>query len=264
MPRKQPKTELTPEEELVLAHGLEGAEVEDDSPYVNPAGGGGEAAAPAMWDPKWSDFVRSKFTDDEVDDEGNPFVHGLRRVTRQLIGPIINSEVKVVASPGVIPGSPYLSPAVAEHEVTVMHAYNDYGLDPFPVSCREVGSVIFLDGVRNTDTEFARFAIETASTRAEARALRKLLQLKKVIAAEERTLVPLEDGFAKGLITDSQKAVLTLMTRQLKIDLTKYINSGRDKYDGLDDVPYGKALSMIDHLHKYKADKNLIPKEIKL
>ena len=124
--------------------------------------------APAMTDPQWNDYVMSMFTDKEMYN-GNPLVNGLRRVAEVVLGPIVYSGPTQVFPPQ---------------------------RDDHHGRATVVFTVEFQNGMRfsevadcwegNTDDMFCAYAIATASTRAEGRALRKALRIKAV-AAEEMT-----------------------------------------------------------------------------
>ena len=115
--------------------------------------------APQMTDPEWNEYVMSMFTDKEMYN-GNPLVNGLRRVAEVVLGPIVYSGPTQVFPPQ---------------------------RDDHHGRATVVFSVEFQNGMRfsevadcwegNTDDMFCAYAIATASTRAEGRALRKALSL---------------------------------------------------------------------------------------
>ena len=124
--------------------------------------------APDMLSPEWTDYVKTLFDESKTID-GNPLVHGLRRVAEQVLGPISFS------------GPTQVFPVQTEHGVgraTVVFTVRfANGLE-----CAEVAD----SWEGNTDDTFCAFAVAIASTRAEARALRKALKMRGV-AAEELT-----------------------------------------------------------------------------
>lgn len=90
--------------------------------------------------------------------------------------------------------------------------------------------------VNNTDPKFLPFALTTAETKAEARALRKALGIK-IYAVEELTsgdtaasvsAITTAD-WSKGPITDIQKKGIKNLADKLKIDVFKLINC---QFDG--------------------------------
>lgn len=124
--------------------------------------------SPDMLSPEWSDYVKTLFDPSEMID-GNPLVHGLRRVSEMVLGPILYS------------GPTQVFPVQSESGVgraTVLFSIRfRSGLEVTEVADSWEG---------NTDDTFCAFAVCIASTRAEARALRKALKMKGV-AAEELT-----------------------------------------------------------------------------
>ena len=123
---------------------------------------------PSITSPEWNEFVMSKFDESELID-GMPLAAGLRRVSEMLLGQIVSS------------GPTQVFPPKEDHA---------------PGRATVVWKVEFLNGMSfsdvadcwegNTDDMFCAYAVATAATRAEARALRKALRLR-VVAAEEVT-----------------------------------------------------------------------------
>ena len=136
----------------------------------------------------WNEYVLSHFGPDELAD-GNPTVDGLRRVSGLLLGPIISGVAKVIQSPN--PQND--NRCVVEYTCTIMCGESlltqTSVADCYPGNC---------------DHRFAVYSSAIAETRAEGRSLRKLLKLRKVIAAEEAGLVPLEETGVNGKITPTQ------------------------------------------------------------
>jgi hypothetical protein len=206
-----------------------------------------EKVIPLMSDPDWSEYVMKQFEEDEMMD-GNPTVDGLRRVTHKLIGKIVSSRCNVVSAP--IPNNDWS--ATVEHEVVIK---SDEGL----LSFRETADVTIM----NCEPEFRRFATSTASTRAEARALRKALMLRKVIAAEEVTVVPPETADNPGKIVQSQITFITQLCKRNDINMNKYINMGTHKYANISDVPYSVAVKMVGVLSDLQRNPDKIKDSIK-
>lgn len=132
-----------------------------------------EVDAPSITDPSWNDYVMTLFTEEELMEENGkkfPFVHGLRRVAELVLGDIIFSgPIQVFPSLEVdAPGR-----ATVLYKVEFQHA----------TFC-EVADSWF----GNTDANFLPFTVAMASTRAEARTLRKALKLRNA-AAEELTKI---------------------------------------------------------------------------
>jgi hypothetical protein len=220
-------------------------------------------AEPDMASPEWSEFALSHFTRAEKDQEGNPRVAGLRRVTRLLLGPILVSRAKVVQSPGFGTGANGATtpvvPAVVEHTIRLLMCRVPGGEAAYEVEYTEAADVYF----GNTDPMFAVHATATASTKAEARALRKLLGLTGVIAAEEVTRVPLEEASVKGFITPTQINFLRILCQRNDINLDRYINGGKIKFESVERVPFNLAQKMVQYLSECQNDNNKIRPEWK-
>ncbi len=245
---------------------LSGAEVEDEEVgcKVDP-----REVQPSMSDPRWSDYVLSQFTDEETDDEGHPYVHGLRRVARLLIGPVLKSYPITKQCPTFVPGPDgttlqgadgrtVLQPAVVEHRLVMLNCIREEGASPFEVEVGDVADVYF----GNCEPFFARFPTAVASTRAEARCYRKLLLLRKV-SAEEVTRVPIEEASVDGFIVPSQISFLNILCQRTDIDAMKFINMGKTKYPSVDRVPHAVAIKMVEHLSGFQNDPGKIPESVR-
>lgn len=206
---------------------------------------------PSMDSKDWSDFALSKFEEDEMID-GNPTVDGLRRVARLLLGDIIESSSRSIQAPN--PNNGYS--ATVEHKIVIQ-------LTRDVITAREIVFTEIADvTTENTDPEFRRFASSTASTRAEARALRKALMLKRVVAAEEITEVPPIENYDEK-INSHQINFIDNICRRTKINVIKYVNSGAMRYEKIEDIPYGTAQKMLGVLSSYQRDPSKIPNDIK-
>jgi hypothetical protein len=204
---------------------------------------------PALTSPDWPDYVASLFAEGETDSDGNPFIHGLRRVTELAIGPIVKSVSKVVETPRESNGFR----ATVEHLVVIRFGDDDP---------REFGDAADVYS-GNTDPDYAQYPVATAATRAEGRALRKALKLRKT-AAEEISSVPAGEAGLDGFITLSQKKLIEKLCRELALDPAKLIAFGQFKYDNIAQVRYDSAKGMIEYLNKLFQDNDKIPAELKL
>lgn len=209
-----------------------------------------EPNIPDMTDPGWSEYVLSQFEQDELL-EGNPTVDGLRRVTTRLLGPIVESRSHVIQAPN--PAND--GRATVEHTIVIWWELDDRGdgIDKRRLfqDCADVYEL-------NTNLEYARYATATAATRAEGRALRKALQLKRVVAAEEISDNPVEKP---GKITRGQISFMNMMCHsdRLDINVIKLINMGKknaeDMYKSIEDVPYPTAVKMNQYLTECQTGK---------
>lgn len=129
-----------------------------------------ETGVPTYGSEGWDAYVMSQFKEDELID-GAPLCHGLRRVARNLLGDIIFSGPTSVDPPTDVNG---FGRATVVYQVTFI--WNDGSTRVFA----DVADVWH----GNTDDLFAVHPAAVASTRAEARALRKALAIRKVSADE--------------------------------------------------------------------------------
>lgn len=261
---------LTAEEEAALGTDFEAAEdLEDDRPapparkrkvVSAPADAG--PAEPRMTDPDWPAFVMRHFAEDELDREGNPLVHGLRRVARLLLGPILESRAIPVQAPQYVPGLEkvgVLQPTTVAYRVKILMCRDvPEGMGAYEVPFEDLADVYF----GNTDEDFARHPSASASTKAEARCYRKALQLRG-IAAEEKTVVPAFESAQDGLITHGQVNFLWRLCQRNDINLMKYVNLGKKKYETVYEVPSGTATAMIEHLSELQRDPTKVPAGVK-
>jgi hypothetical protein len=211
-----------------------------------------EEIVPDSSSPEWNTYVLGLFRENELF-EKNPKVNGLRRVVELLVGKIISSRAIVYQTPD--PQFATRTTATVAHEIQVLDS------DGQVLTYTEVS-----DAARfNTDDEYSLHLSAIASTRAEARALRKLLKIDAV-AAEELTRktvddIPLDDmkkedeedfEFDKKM-TLSQFNVLKLIAKRCDLNLVKYINSGSRTYTCFNDMPYNVvATKVIKHIQKFQ------------
>ena len=220
----------------------------------------GDSEMPSMLSADWHEYVISLFNDSELID-GNPLVAGLRRVAEIVLGPIRFS------------GPTQVFPVqTAEHHGRATVVF----------------TVEFENGMRysevadcwegNTDDMFCAYAVATASTRAEGRALRKALKIKGVAAEEitkkDTAKIVREISTAasksssdgdyddQARMSDAQYNFIDVKCRQLSVNgekLFKLIFS----VDNNRKVSKKIASDIIDKLNEYQRDKSLVPEEIK-
>jgi hypothetical protein len=214
-------------------------------PETDGLANGDEKPTPAMTDDGWTIYVLGLLRDDETFD-GAPNVDGLRRVTEVVLGEVIESVSEVAGVPSAANGGT----ATVVHTITI---FTDGNLKKF--------SGVADVNKENTDPEFARFASATAETRAEARAYRRALRLKKVCAAEEMTTVPVATISDDAKASDHQLVAIKFLCSKLNINAAKYLNSGESKYDTPREIPHKVAQKMLAHLNVLQQDKSKIKQE---
>ena len=210
---------------------------------------------PTMQDIGWENFVMTQFEGTELD-QGRPKVHGLRRVVRLLLGSIASSTAHIVQCPTMENGQR----ATVEYTVKVWQTKNlDRGDMPHMVEYTDVSDA-WNENVNGL--EFARHPSATASTRSEGRALRKLLNLSTP-AAEEIATIPMDEDALNGTVSEGQVTRIDLKCEELNINVMKFINSGKNKYVDIKDVPYVKAQAMCKRLGEFHRQQRDIPEMIK-
>ena len=215
------------------------------------------ADAPSMLSSEWHEFAMTLFDETELVD-GHPLVAGLRRVSELVLGPIVFS---------------------GPTQVFPVQRDDHHG------RATVVFTVEFSNGQRysevadswegNTDDMFCAFAVAIASTRAEARALRKALKIKGV-AAEELTKkdtakivrdISKQKASSDGdyddqsRMSDAQYNFIDIKCKQLNIDGQKLF---KDLFNADNNKKVSKkvASDIIDKLNDYQRDKKSIPEEI--
>lgn len=211
---------------------------------------------PSMLSTEWHDYAMTLFHESEMID-GHPLVAGLRRVAEVVLGPIVFS------------GPTQVFPVQRE---------DHHG------RATVIFTVEFANGIRyaevadswegNTDDMFCAFAVAIASTRAEARALRKALKIKGV-AAEELTKkdtakivrdISNTKQASEGeyddtsRMSDAQSNFIDIKCKQLNIDGKNLFS--QFKADSSKKVSKKVASEIIDKLNDFQRDKSSIPEDI--
>jgi hypothetical protein len=210
-----------------------------------------ESPRPRMTDPGWNDWVLDQLREDEKDPQGNPNVDGLRRLAEELLGPIIES----------VPGQHFEGATNSNSMRATVSHYVKIRWGNVLGDFRTFGAVADVYS-GNTDEEYARFAAATADTRAEARALRKALRLKKCVASEEITTLPVTEAGFDQYIVKSQERGIDKLCKQMDINILKFINSGAHTYKHFTHVRYTTAKQMLEQLNRYLRDMSRIPEEL--
>jgi hypothetical protein len=215
-----------------------------------------ESNAPSMLSAEWHDYAMGLFHESELVD-GHPLVAGLRRVAELVLGTIVFS------------GPTQVFPVQRE---------DHHGRATVVFSVKFANGVTYSEVADswegNTDDMFCAFAVAIASTRAEARALRKALKIKGV-AAEELTkkdtakivrAISATKASSEGeyddqsRMSDAQYNFIDVKCKQLNIDGQKLFK--QFNVDSGKKVSKKVASDIIDVLNDYQRDKNLIPKDI--
>ena len=201
---------------------------------------------------EWSDFVMGQFEDDELYN-GNPTVDGLRRVTELLLGEIVESFSDVLQCPTLD----------NEKRATVrvqlsLQPHKSQGI----VSYCAVADSYY----GNTDKIYRNHPVAQAETRAEGRALKRALRLRKVNAAEEIS-VDIDDNLDDGIrtdvdmITDGQVTFIETLCRKLNINVKEFIDQEGPRHS-IKETVRSEAAVAIKLLNTYQQNPDEIPPEL--
>lgn len=202
----------------------------------------------------WNDYVLSFFLADEKFKD-SPTVDGLRRVAEKLVGEIIEQNTNVVQAP-----------IGEDKRATVVHTV--VFLCPGDIVKRFSGAADVYWG--NCDKPFYKYPVSTAETRAEGRALRRALKLRKIVAAEELSEAALQDDpkpvVAEDMITDNQINFLEILCRNdargLNINIKKLVNKKFPSVYNIRGLRHSESLEIQKILSSYQQDKTTIPVDI--
>lgn len=209
---------------------------------------------PAMGSEGWTEYVLSQLRPNEIID-GSPKVEGLRRICSDILGPIVSNIVSIGQTPN--PQNHYMATMMCSVCVSTPEGM---------LTVTEIGDA----HNRNTPHPFSLHLSSTAASRAEGKALRKLLQLTGLVVAEE--LAPenaeaLEAAehtqFSLEYITNTQFTLLDKLCSENNINVVKYLNAGKQKYSSLSEVSRQTAAEAIEYLHTWAADEDKIPVAVK-
>lgn len=202
----------------------------------------------------WTDHVLSQLSDDEKI-AGNPTTDGLRRIFEQVLDCVVlSAESQIVQSPTVD----------NERRATVVHNLT-YVLnnDSLPDLLRKrsvSGAADVYWG--NCDKVYRNHPVAVAETRAEGRALRRALKLRKVVAAEELAKeVDHIDADSASKINNTQINFLEVFGKRLNINITKLLDKLAIDGKNIYNISYDDAVKTITTLSSYQ-QSNDIPTDI--
>lgn len=211
---------------------------------------------PSIHDIEWTDYVLSLLSDDEKI-MGNPTTDGLRRIFEVAMNAnIISSTSSVVQSPS----------RDNEHRATVCHSLT-FRLDPGSDDSEGL-KLLTVDGSAdvywgNCDKIFRNHPVAVAETRAEGRALRRALRLRKVVAAEEiaQNIEDHPDADTINKITNNQINFIDVLSKRLDINVIKMVEKLAIKESNVYNISYDDAVRLASTLSEYQ-QKNAVPDDI--
>jgi hypothetical protein len=203
---------------------------------------------------EWTDHVLALLNDDEKIN-GNPTTDGLRRIFETVLNcTVINAEPKVVQSPDL----------ANERRATVVYTMNFVLNDESIPELLKYRSVSAAADVYwgNCDKVFRNHPVAVAETRAEGRALRKALKLRKVVTADEIAKEVVDhDTDNNNTINHSQLNFFDVFGKRLNINIKKLLDLLAINHGNIYNISYDDAVKTITTLSGYQQN-NSIPQEI--
>lgn len=209
---------------------------------------------PSINDLGWTDYVLSLLSDDEKIAD-NPTTDGLRRVFEIALDCCVTeAKTEVVQTPE--PNN--------EKRATVVHtiSYILKNLDSEDdnLKYRSVsGAADVYWG--NCDKIYRNHPVAVAETRAEGRALRRALKLRKVVAAEEiaKDIDDHPDAESVNKITNNQINFIDTLSNRLNINVIKLLEHNNLDTKNVYGLSHDDAVSIIRVLSGYQQNMQNIP-----
>lgn len=198
-------------------------------------------------DVEWTNYVLS-LLDNSEKSGGYPTVNGLRRVAN-MIYEIVSSETKVIQAPNLE------NNCIATVQHDIEYIVSDI------ITKRYSGVADAYSG--NTEPPFSRHLSATAETRAEGRALRRLLRLNTLTAEEmqEESRVAIQ---SEVKTTDTQITGIDMVCKRLDVNVENLVKQLiKKKVKTIKQISHNEALSVIEQLNRYQTETDEIPEQIK-
>jgi hypothetical protein len=214
---------------------------------------------PTIHDIEWTDYVLS-FLEEEEKIMGNPTTDGLRRIFEKVMGcEIIHCDTTVVQSPS----RDNEMRATVTHTLTyILNQEHEEGSKTAFLNSRSVtGAADVYWG--NCDKVFRNHPVAVAETRAEGRALRRALRLRKVVAAEEvaSEIEDHPDMDTVNKITNNQINFMDVLSKRLDINMFKLLEKLDIKEENVYNISYNDAVNAVSVLANHQ-QSNEIPEDI--
>ena len=225
-------------------------------PKKNPESSEQAQSAPTIHDIEWTDHVLSLLSEDEKI-MGNPTTDGLRRIFE------VAMNAKIVSSTSTVVQTPSRD---NDNRGTVCHSIT-FRLDPDGED-KDGLNLITVDGSAdvywgNCDKIFRNHPVAVAETRAEGRALRRALRLRKVVAAEEiaANIEDHPDADTINKITNNQINFIDVLAKRLNIDVLKLLPKLAINETNIYNILYEDAVRIASTLSEYQ-QKNATPDDV--
>lgn len=210
---------------------------------------------PSINDFEWNDYVLGLLSEEEKISD-NPTTDGLRRIFEIALDcTIIESTSAVCQSPDPANGNR----ATVVH--TLVYILNSSKSDQDFKKITVNGAADVYWG--NCDKIYRNHPVAVAETRAEGRALRRGLRLRKVVAAEEISK-ELEDidGNTVNKISNNQINFIDVLAKRLNINVTALLESQNVESKNIYAMEHESAVKIIRQLSTYQQNVDNIPESI--
>ena len=211
-------------------------------------------------DLEWTDHVLNLLSDDEKI-AGNPTTDGLRRIFEIALNcTVVESTSKVVQTPAID----------NERRATVVHTISYVLNNIYPETHGFNNSMPrVISGTAdvywgNCDKIYRNHPVAVAETRAEGRALRRALKLRKVVAAEEIAKEIDTDHLEEnniGKINSTQINFFDVFGKRLDINIHRLLEKLAIDAKNIYNISYDDAVKTITALSGYQ-QSNDIPSDI--
>lgn len=205
----------------------------------------------------WTDHVLGLLSEDEKI-SGNPTTDGLRRIFEKAL------NCRVLASVSNVVQTPEPN---NEKRATVVHSIT-YFLNEGSRDQPELNTVT-INGAAdvfwgNCDKVYRNYPVAVAETRAEGRALRRALKLRKVVAAEEiaAEVDDHPDQNTVSKISNNQINFIDVMSKRLNINVSKLLETGNLDKNNVYGLSHEDAIGIIRQLSKYQQDMSGISEDL--
>lgn len=207
---------------------------------------------------EWNDYVLGLLSEDEKID-GNPTTDGLRRIFEIALNcTVVESTSSVVQTPE--PNN--------EKRATVVHTIgyvlNSEGSSSPNLNIRKIVSGAADVYWGNCDKIYRNHPVAVAETRAEGRALRRGLKLRKVVAAEEIASVIEDnpDGDNANKISDQQINFMDVLSKRSNINTAELLLDLSIDPTNIKNISHDVAVNVIRELSKHQQNIGNIPPKL--
>jgi len=217
-----------------------------------------ETKQPTPNDIEWTDYVLSLLSDDEKI-MGNPTTDGLRRIFENALDcVVVEATSNVIQTPDIS----------NEKRATVTHTLR-YVLKNYDTNSQDLKNRVVSGSADvywgNCDKIYRNHPVAVAETRAEGRALRRALKLRKVVAAEElaKDIEDHPDHDTVNKITNNQINFIDVLSKRLDINVNKMLEKLGYESKNIYNIEHANAIEISKLLSSYQQDISAITEDIK-